>query len=113
MPICRPAPTFWRWSCRRRGLRLVISSPSACRAAQSFIIAMLAVLKVGAAFLPVDPTYPAAVIAHMLQDSGTRLGIGGPDYGTVTGPDTGSNKGKSVHRHDCRPDPGGAGLGGP
>ncbi|AFO89716.1 non-ribosomal peptide synthetase (plasmid) [Phaeobacter inhibens] len=66
-----------------------------------FIIAMLAVLKVGAAFLPVDPTYPAAVIAHMLQDSGTRLGIGGPDYGTVTGPDTGSNKGKSVHRHDA------------
>ncbi|AUQ56808.1 non-ribosomal peptide synthetase [Phaeobacter inhibens] len=66
-----------------------------------FIIAMLAVLKVGAAFLPVDPTYPAAVIAHMLQDSGTRLGIGGPDYGTVSGPDTGSNKGKSVHRHDA------------
>ncbi|GLO69124.1 hypothetical protein MACH17_06410 [Phaeobacter inhibens] len=66
-----------------------------------FIIAMLAVMKVGAAFLPVDPTYPAAVIAHMLQDSGTRLGIGGPDYGTVSGPDTGSNKGKPVHRHDA------------
>ncbi|MFV1462719.1 MULTISPECIES: non-ribosomal peptide synthetase [unclassified Phaeobacter] len=52
-----------------------------------FIIAMLAVLKVGAAFLPVDPTYPAAVMAHMLEDSGTRLGIGGPDHGTVSGSD--------------------------
>ncbi|KII16755.1 non-ribosomal peptide synthetase [Phaeobacter sp. S60] len=66
-----------------------------------FIIAMLAVLKVGAGFLPVDPTYPAAVIAHMLQDSGTRLGIGGPDYGTVSEPDIGSDKGKSAHGHDA------------
>lgn len=41
-----------------------------------FVVAMLAILKLGAAFLPVDPSYPAAVKAHMLRDSGTRLGIG-------------------------------------
>ncbi|MFS4583695.1 non-ribosomal peptide synthetase [Phaeobacter sp. C3_T13_0] len=50
-----------------------------------FIIAMLAVLKTGAGFLPVDPTYPSAVIAHMLEDSAAKLGIGGPDYGTKSG----------------------------
>jgi amino acid adenylation domain-containing protein len=40
-----------------------------------FVIAMLAVLKTGAAFLPVDPDYPPAVVAHMLQDSQARLGV--------------------------------------
>jgi amino acid adenylation domain-containing protein len=43
-----------------------------------FIVAMLATLKAGAAFLPIDPSYPAAVIAHMLADSGTRLMISAP-----------------------------------
>ena len=38
-----------------------------------FIVALLAVLRAGAAFLPLDPTYPEPVIGHMLSDSGTRL----------------------------------------
>ncbi len=40
-----------------------------------YFVALIAVLKTGAAFLPVDPAYPDAVIAHMLSDSGTRLVI--------------------------------------
>ncbi len=36
---------------------------------------MWAVAKTGAAFVPVDPHYPADRIAHMLTDSGARLGI--------------------------------------
>ncbi|WP_110471408.1 non-ribosomal peptide synthase/polyketide synthase [Williamsia limnetica] len=39
------------------------------------IIATLAITKTGAAFLPVDPTYPAARIEHMLSDSRVRVGI--------------------------------------
>ena len=38
-----------------------------------FVVSMLAILKTGAAFLPVDPAYPEPVIDHMLRDSGARL----------------------------------------
>ncbi|HEX2210446.1 MAG TPA: amino acid adenylation domain-containing protein [Longimicrobium sp.] len=37
------------------------------------VIAMLAVLKAGAAYLPLDPSYPADRLAYMLEDSGAPL----------------------------------------
>ncbi|WP_219539924.1 non-ribosomal peptide synthetase, partial [Nonomuraea guangzhouensis] len=40
------------------------------------IIAMLAVWKAGATYLPLDPDYPAGRLAYMLTDSGARLLIG-------------------------------------
>ncbi|WP_081878121.1 non-ribosomal peptide synthetase [Nocardia brasiliensis] len=39
------------------------------------VATVLAVAKAGAAFVPVDPNYPAQRIAHMLSDSGAALGI--------------------------------------
>ncbi|MEV6135639.1 amino acid adenylation domain-containing protein [Nocardia sp. NPDC051990] len=39
------------------------------------IATMLAVAKAGAAFVPVDPLYPAQRISYMLTDSGAALGI--------------------------------------
>ncbi|WP_405486127.1 non-ribosomal peptide synthase/polyketide synthase [Nocardia sp. NBC_00511] len=39
------------------------------------VVAMFAVTKTGAAFLPVDPTYPADRIAFMLSDSAASVGI--------------------------------------
>ncbi len=39
------------------------------------LIAMLAVLKSGAAYLPMDPAHPPARLAYMLADSGARLVI--------------------------------------
>ncbi|MFJ9850401.1 non-ribosomal peptide synthase/polyketide synthase [Streptomyces sp. NPDC101150] len=42
------------------------------RSAQ-FVVAMLAVFKSGAAYLPVDPEYPAARIAFMLRDAAPAL----------------------------------------
>jgi natural product biosynthesis luciferase-like monooxygenase protein len=37
------------------------------------VISLLAVMKAGAAYLPLDPEYPAGRIAFMIEDSGTRL----------------------------------------
>ncbi|MFI5685502.1 amino acid adenylation domain-containing protein [Streptomyces sp. NPDC051636] len=37
------------------------------------LISLLAVLRTGAAYVPIDPIYPPARIGHMLQDSGARL----------------------------------------
>ncbi|WP_329586154.1 amino acid adenylation domain-containing protein [Kitasatospora sp. NBC_01250] len=37
------------------------------------LISLLAVLKTGAAYVPIDPIYPPARIGHMLADSGARL----------------------------------------
>ncbi|MFC4126656.1 non-ribosomal peptide synthase/polyketide synthase [Nocardia rhizosphaerae] len=39
------------------------------------VTAVWAVVRCGAAFLPVDPNYPAERIAHMLSDSGAAAGI--------------------------------------
>ncbi|MCX5046727.1 amino acid adenylation domain-containing protein [Aldersonia sp. NBC_00410] len=44
------------------------------RSAES-VLAFWAVAKTGAAFVPVDPTYPADRIAHMLTDSGAVAGL--------------------------------------
>ncbi len=38
-----------------------------------FVEAVLAVLKAGAAYLPLDPTYPEASLGHMLADSGATI----------------------------------------
>jgi amino acid adenylation domain-containing protein/non-ribosomal peptide synthase protein (TIGR01720 family) len=39
------------------------------------VLSMLAVAKSGAAFVPVDPNYPAERIVHMLTDSGVAVGV--------------------------------------
>jgi len=39
---------------------------------------LLAVLKAGGAYLPLDPAYPADRIAYMLRDSGARVLVAGP-----------------------------------
>jgi amino acid adenylation domain-containing protein len=37
------------------------------------LVALLAVMKTGAAYVPIDPIYPPARIGHMVADSGARL----------------------------------------
>ncbi|WP_316170924.1 non-ribosomal peptide synthetase [Bradyrhizobium sp. SZCCHNRI1058] len=39
----------------------------------TMMVALLAVLKAGAAYLPLDPDYPSERLAHMLNDSGAKL----------------------------------------
>ncbi|WP_255010204.1 amino acid adenylation domain-containing protein [Roseovarius sp. M141] len=53
-----------------------------------FVVAVLAVLKTGAAFMPVDPIHPDAMRAHMLSDSNAQITIhaGGVTSGDRTTP---------------------------
>ncbi|UFS98656.1 non-ribosomal peptide synthetase [Nocardia huaxiensis] len=44
------------------------------------VLSMLAVAKSGAAFVPVDPNYPADRVRHMLVDSGSRVGVSMTEY---------------------------------
>lgn len=46
----------------------IIATPSL-----EMIVGTLAILKTGAAYLPIDPAYPADRITYMLEDSGTEL----------------------------------------
>jgi amino acid adenylation domain-containing protein len=53
----------------RRGDRVGI----ALERSPEMVVALLAVLKSGAAYVPVDPEYPAERVAYMLEDSGVEL----------------------------------------
>src|SRR5690606_23169630 len=39
----------------------------------AMVVSLLAVLKTGAAYVPLDPEYPRERLAHMLEDSGVGL----------------------------------------
>lgn len=81
-----------------------------------FVVAMLAVLRAGAAYLPLDPTYPEDRRQYMIDDSGAKVVIGtdfheeGPDaswpepqphdlaYVMYTSGSTGRPKGVMIER---------------
>ncbi|MDX6510964.1 MAG: hypothetical protein QOE36_468, partial [Gaiellaceae bacterium] len=44
----------------------------------AFVVALLAVLKAGAAYLPLDPTYPHDRRHYMVTDAGAKVVIGAP-----------------------------------
>ena len=56
-----------------RGVGPEAWSPSRCPARADLVVALLAVLKAGGAYLPVDPDYPADRLAHILADARPRL----------------------------------------
>ncbi|AYN30694.1 non-ribosomal peptide synthetase [Streptomyces albus] len=61
----------------RREDRIAVALPRTVEA----VVAMLAVMKAGAVYLPVDPGYPAERIAHTLTDAAPRLAVTAPGTG--------------------------------
>ncbi|WP_285498506.1 AMP-binding protein, partial [Actinomadura sp. NBRC 104425] len=59
------------------------------------VVAVLGVLKAGAAYVPIDPDYPADRIAFMLDDARPALVLG-PDDVDAPGYDD-SNLGRDIH----------------
>lgn len=55
------------------GDRIAVLSRRSCHA----VIAMLAILRARAAYVPIDPSYPAARIRFLLEDSGATLLLSG------------------------------------
>ncbi|WP_433472860.1 amino acid adenylation domain-containing protein [Spirillospora sp. CA-142024] len=52
------------------------------------VVAVLAVLKAGAAYVPIDPDYPADRIAYMVEDAKPVLTLGPEDLDATGHPDT-------------------------
>ncbi|WKN59265.1 AMP-binding protein [Rhodococcus opacus] len=66
----------WRGCCSRRGVGAEsVVAVAVARSVES-VLSVWAVAKTGAAFLPVDPQYPAGRVEHMVVDSGVVVGGG-------------------------------------
>jgi amino acid adenylation domain-containing protein len=52
-----------------------------CERSPGMVIAMLAVLKAGGAFVPLDPGYPRARLEHMVRDADCKVLLLGPGIG--------------------------------
>ncbi|MFH8565850.1 amino acid adenylation domain-containing protein, partial [Streptomyces sp. NPDC017988] len=82
--------------------RVVVALPRSVDA----VAALLAVSKAGAAYVPVDPSYPAERIAFMLEDCEPAAVISFSDTGVVPGgpvPCTGSTEGTDSAGHGDAP----------
>ena len=73
MPSSISGPTAWLTACWSRawgpGQRVGLVS----RRGPQLIVSLLAVLKSGAAYVPLDPNYPAERLSYMLADSRLNL----------------------------------------
>ncbi|MEH2617402.1 amino acid adenylation domain-containing protein [Bradyrhizobium sp. AZCC 1620] len=61
------------WRLRDRGAGTDVVVGLALDRGVEMMVALLAVLKAGGAYLPLDPDYPPERLAHMLRDSGAAL----------------------------------------
>ena len=85
MPVSTPRPTGSRASCARTASAAAPWSRSRAGRAADIAVAWLAVLKAGAAYLPIDPDLPAERIAFMLDDAGVAHAIADDAVGDAAG----------------------------
>jgi amino acid adenylation domain-containing protein len=69
------------------------------------VVAVLAILKAGAAYVPLDPAYPAERCEFILRESGASLLIVRDATGSLSMQDLGSDGGSSRPGADLRPRP--------
>ncbi|MFS0838681.1 amino acid adenylation domain-containing protein [Paenibacillus sp. 1P03SA] len=65
---------------RARGVTVETIVPIAAQRSLSMMIAIMAVLKAGGAYLPIDPEHPPERIRGILEDSGARLLLAGAEW---------------------------------
>ncbi|WP_152392873.1 non-ribosomal peptide synthetase [Paenibacillus guangzhouensis] len=65
---------------RSKGVAVETIVPIAAQRSLSMMIAILAVLKAGGAYLPIDPEHPPERIRGILEDSGARLLLAGAKW---------------------------------
>ncbi|MGH3737227.1 MAG: AMP-binding protein, partial [Micromonosporaceae bacterium] len=68
------------YALRRRGVRRGSVVGVCLRREPDLVVSLLAVLRAGAAYLPVDPDHPPARIQHLVCDAGAVLVITHPEY---------------------------------
>lgn len=64
---------LWAARLRERGLRTGDIVGVCLERSEQLLVALLGILKAGAAYLPLDPDYPKDRLAFMVNDSGARL----------------------------------------
>ena len=71
-PMCSPPPLTARGAGRGVIVGLCLERST------DLIVSLLAILKTGAAYLPLDPSYPAERVAFMIEDSNAPLIVASP-----------------------------------
>ncbi|WP_458461931.1 amino acid adenylation domain-containing protein, partial [Paenibacillus sp.] len=62
----------WAKALQRHGIKPGDTVGLVARKSMEMIAGMLAIIRAGAAYIPLDPTFPIERLTHMLHDSGTR-----------------------------------------
>ncbi|RJX41196.1 amino acid adenylation domain-containing protein [Paenibacillus pinisoli] len=65
---------------RGKGVTVETIVPIATHRSLSMMVAIMAVLKAGGAYLPIDPEHPAERIRGILEDSGARVALAGASW---------------------------------
>ncbi|MFE9674083.1 amino acid adenylation domain-containing protein [Streptomyces sp. NPDC006259] len=78
----------WARALAGHGVRVGDTVAVALPRSPESVVALLAVLKAGAAYVPIDPRYPAAQVATMVEETRPRIVLTSRDFDAARLPDT-------------------------